>query len=624
LFEEDERNIKYVTDSSSKKENVSMSKKKRVALALILGISGLAFLSLYVIGQVKRSTPPIPVGANRELVEHSKIFKRCVEKVSDNIHVAIGFGIANSIMIEGTDGLIIVDTMTTREEAAEVLKAFRKISRKPIKAIIYTHSHPDHILGAEVFAAEGDPEIYAHLTTHDYVNRLLTEVRPCIGTRSMRMYGNFLAPGQVLNVGIGPHLGMTPESTTGYRLPTRTFSDILEAEVAGVKLQLVFAPGETADQIFVWLPEQRVLIAGDNFYWTFPNLYTIRGTLFRDLKKWYQSLDKMRDLGPAYLVPCHTRPIAGKEKIRKILTDYRDAIQFVHDQAIRGMNMGLTPDELAQYVKLPPHLAEASYLQPFYGKVSWSVRAMFSGNLGWFDGDSANLQPLTRREQAELMARLAGGEEGLLRHARVLLREGEFQAALQLTGHMVRLNPDQKEAKEIRIKALTALAEREQNPNARHYYLSEALEIRDGFVVRSKARPSPEFLKDLPLMGFFESLAVNLDPDAGVHVNQRVGVVFPDQGEAFIIHVRYGVAEIRQRSPKDIEGLDLDLKVIAEAQAWKEMLAKLRNPIKSLASFEYEIGNAIALAKFMRLFAPPKMKLPYEPLKDSIFNLDGF
>ena len=428
---------------------------KTIIISLIVILTaGLAGIWFYSGPALKKSPSLLPVGANKDLAEHSRIFKKGVEKVGDNIYAAIGYGIANSIMIEGNDGVIIVDTMTTMEEAAEVLAEFKKITSKPVKAIIYTHSHPDHIFGAQVFVASGRPEIYAHATTEYYVSRLFSEIGPIIGSRSLRMYGNFLAPGQVFNVGIGPQVGMKPDSKLGFVRPTRTFSETLEAEAAGIKFKLIFAPGETEDQIVVWLPKEKALISADDFYWAFPNLYTIRGTTFRNLKQWYQSLDKMRDLKPEYLVPCHTRPIVGAEKIREILTNYRDAIQYVHDQSIRGINAGLTPDELAEQIKLPPHLAEAPYLQPFYGKVSWSVRSMFAGNLGWFDGDAATLQPLTRKEQARLMARVAGGEKELVRQASGLLEEKSYQAALELTSHLIQLNPENAEAKDIRIKAL--------------------------------------------------------------------------------------------------------------------------------------------------------------------------
>ncbi|MBN1104655.1 MAG: alkyl/aryl-sulfatase, partial [Deltaproteobacteria bacterium] len=289
--------------------------KKSLLAAVVLFAAVAGSLGLYLTNRPIKSRPPIPVGADASLQEHGKLFQRGVEKVTDRVYAAIGYGISNSIMIEGNDGLIIVDTMTTLEEAAEVLGEFRKISDKPVKAIIYTHSHPDHVLGAEAFTVGGRPAVYAHETTASHVKRLLTEIGPVVGMRSMRMYGNFLSPGQVQNVGIGPFVGMNPESRVGFVAPTRTFSDTLEDEVAGVRFKLIHAPGETDDQIVVWLPDLKVLIPADNFYWAFPNLYTLRGTSFRSLKNWYQSLDKMRDLKPEYLVPCHTRPINGAGRI---------------------------------------------------------------------------------------------------------------------------------------------------------------------------------------------------------------------------------------------------------------------------------------------------------------------
>ena len=160
------------------------------------------------------------ITANTALTEHTKIFKKGVEKVTDNVYSAIGFGLANSIMIEGTDGLIIVDTLESQEVAKAVLKEFRKISSKPVKAIIYTHNHVDHVFGAQAFVEGGnEPVIYAHETTEYYVQRILNKMRPIIGARSLRMFGNFLDENALVNAGIGPFLAVTQKSTVGYRYP---------------------------------------------------------------------------------------------------------------------------------------------------------------------------------------------------------------------------------------------------------------------------------------------------------------------------------------------------------------------------------------------------------------------
>ena len=216
---------------------------------------------------------------------------------------------------------------------------------------------------------------------------------------------------------------------------------------------------------------------GDNIYKAFPNLYSIRGTLYRDVLAWAQSLDKMRAIKPSYLVPSHTRAISGQDEVYQTLTAYRDAIQFVHDQTIQGINQGLTPDELVELVKLPPSLAEHPYLQEYYGKVEWSVRGIFSGYLGWFDGDAATLEPASPEERAMAMASLAGGADGLVKAARDALAEHKHAWAAELASHSIRLDPDSTAAKQIKADALRALGRRQLNPNARSYYLTQALEL---------------------------------------------------------------------------------------------------------------------------------------------------
>ncbi|MFO7600229.1 MAG: alkyl sulfatase dimerization domain-containing protein, partial [Candidatus Desulfacyla sp.] len=286
----------------------------------------------------------------------------------------------------------------------------------------------------------------------------------------------------------------------------------------------------------------------------------------------------------------------------------------VHDQAIRGINMGLTPDELAETIHLPPHLSAAPYLQPFYGKVSWSVRAMFSGNLGWFDGDSSNLQPLSRLERAAMMADLAGGPEKLMARAQKYADDGIPQAALELTGYLLRLDATHQAAKGLRVKALIALAENEENPNARNYYLSEAMEITQGESLKQGNTASAESLHRFPLDRFMDSLSVNLDPKASAEVDQKVGLIFPDVGRGFLLHVRFGVAEITERAPKDLRVEDVSILVEADSTAWREMLAGYGNPLKIMAGYDYPRGNMVAFGRFMKLFRPGKMKLAYEPL----------
>jgi alkyl sulfatase BDS1-like metallo-beta-lactamase superfamily hydrolase len=334
--------------------------------------------------QEERAEERFSGSVHPELQAHTAEFRQEVIKVTDGVFVAVGFGLANSILIEGDDGVIIVDTMESRSEAEAVKAAFAEITDKPIRGVILTHNHTDHIYGGSVFTGN-DPsvEVWAHASTEYYIDRIVSMISSAISLRSMRMFGQFLTDAEVENAGIGPKLAFKTEEMALAR-PTHTFEESTDIEIAGVKLTLVHAPGETPDQLFVWLPEKRVLLPGDNFYRAFPNLYTIRGTAYRDVLDWVEALDKMRSHRPTYLVPSHTRPLEGEDYIYEHLTAYRDAIQFVHDQTIRTMNKGMTPDQAVGFVKLPPHLAENEFLRPFYGTVErcCDLGAYGSGHAG--------------------------------------------------------------------------------------------------------------------------------------------------------------------------------------------------------------------------------------------------
>jgi len=556
--------------------------------------------------KVESESVAVDRDVNAALELQSVEFQRKVYTVTDGVYQAVGFGIANSIMVEGDECVFIVDVMGSMETAKEVKAEFDKITQKPIEGLIYTHNHADHVMGGLAFAPDGKIDVYAHDTTNYYINRMANVLRPVLRRRSGRMFGSHLrdlGPDQMENVGLGPFVEtLDPNMTLGLIRPNKTFSDELETEICGVKVHLVHAPGETNDQLFVWLPERGVLLPGDNIYKAFPNLYSIRGTLYRDVLAWAYSIDKMRALRPAYLVPSHTRSISGQEEVYETLTAYRDAIQFVHDQTIRGINQGLTPDELVEVVKLPPHLAEHPFLQEYYGKVEWSVRGIFSGYLGWFDGDAAKLEPASPGERAAAMASLAGGVEGLQRAAGEALADEQYEWAAELATHSIELDRQSTEAKQIKADALRALGRRQVNANARNYYLTQALELEGKVEIRDQTRPENalSFVSSVPIGRFVAAMPANLVYERSADKDMLVGFRFPDVDESYGIHIRRGVAEFQEGFPDNP-----DLTITADSFVWRELVLGLRNPIKAFASGDVKFtGSALDLVAFLRLFKP--------------------
>lgn len=572
---------------------------RKILLSLSAGLLAAAIVAC---GHSHPAGPVVAAPTPQALLAHSEEFKPGVIKVTDGVYVAVGYGIANSILLEGKDGAIVVDTMESVESARTVLAEFRKVSDKPIKAIVYTHSHPDHVGGAAAFIAPGaNVPIYAQEDVARNMDKIASELQPVITRRSLRMYGAQLPPDERINLGIGGFLDLQEGSSVSTLRPTRTFRDQLEDTVAGIHFQLVHAPGETEDQLFMWLPERGVLLCGDNFYRSFPNLYTIRGTGYRDPKLWAASLDRMRGLHPQFLVPSHTRPLSDAAAIDAALTDYRDAIRYVYDQTIRLMNQGLLPDEIAARVQLSPHLAASPYLQQFYGKPSWSAKSIFAGTLGWYSGDPADLQPLEPGDEAQRMVELAGGGAALDDRIEAAARKQDNQWVLRLSGYALRADPADVRAKKARSAALRALGSAETNPPARDWYFVAAREL-DGQIKLPQriVKPAPEMLAAMPLSIFFDGMAVNLHAEDCIDRNIRTGFEFNDSGERYTYIVRRGVSEV-------VPGIadDVDLRVSVSAQDFKEMLAGIRNPALSIAGdFHMVKGSKLEFARFMALFTP--------------------
>lgn len=392
-------------------------------------------------------------------------YGKLVTKVNDRIYHFLGFSHSNAVAIIGDTSVILVDTLDSDEYAEELKTELLKITDKPVRTIIYTHGHPDHRGGAGAFRETAE-EIIAFLPQkpvlkyYDRLNNILAK-------RGTYQHGYGLTDDEAICQGIGIREGKeTGKGRYDFINPTTAYSEkFVERVIDGVKIRLVSAVGESDDQIYIWLEDDRVICTGDNYYGCWPNLYAIRGTQYRDIAAWIDSLDEILSYDSYALLPGHTKPLIGNDLIREQVGTFRDAIEFVLLTTLDCMNRGLTMSEAVEHVKLPMRLADKDYLGEYYGTVEWSVRSIYTGYLGWFDGSPAKLMPVSDRELNKVLLEMIG-EEKLLIKIRECMEKEEYQLALQLL-ELTEKNDLKKEALLMRAKQMTSA-------NARHYLIASA------------------------------------------------------------------------------------------------------------------------------------------------------
>ncbi|MDB9813701.1 MBL fold metallo-hydrolase [Gammaproteobacteria bacterium] len=535
----------------------------------------------------------------QNLYEHSKEFTQNVYSYKNGIHAAVGFGIANSFMVEGDNSNIIIDATDSVYQAEKVYAKFQAINSNPISAIIYTHNHGDHTFGARYFVEQqlDAPLIIAHDSTAKAVEKVFGLLNPIISLRTSKMFGTQLLESEVVNVGIGPFLS-TGKSAPGYMKPTLTFEDELKINLSGIAFELYHAPGETDDQLFVWLPEFQALFPGDNLYKTFPNLYTIRGTSHRNVQSWVRSLDHMISFQPQYLYPSHTLPLSGSD-VSEVLTLYRDGIQFVHDQTIRLMNLGYYPEEIIERITLPNNISSSPFFDEFYGTLRWSVRSIFNGYLGWFSGNISELDPTPMIKKAELLSEMIGGSDNLFYQLEKAINNEEMQWALELSDLLLALDYKTKEVTTLRAKAAYFIGRMSSNPNKRNYFLSEAQILMEGGGESLNIKPKPSMLGEIPIDMFFEVLSVRLNP-ANFEESELINACFIfSSGVIKTITVRNQIAHVTDKISSNC-----DFKISTSEETLKQVLAGLRNPVTAITNQDIEVEKKVEFIKFLAKFRP--------------------
>jgi alkyl sulfatase BDS1-like metallo-beta-lactamase superfamily hydrolase len=539
-----------------------------------------------------------------------------IYQVAEDFYVAVGYAISNMTMVVGTDGIIIIDCLETEEAARQALGDLRKVSDKPIKALIYSHSHPDHISGVHGILdpseiESGQVAVYAHerLAAVKLGNPSLGLMPPL---RLAYTFGLDLdrGPEGWVEAGLGPE---TVSGTIGFLPPTTVFRGSLDIQVAGINVQLREAPSESDDEIVIWFPDQGVLHVADVIQGeSLPNLYPLRGAV-RDVWQWIRAVNLLREYDAQALIFGHGRPLAGQDEVRDMLVAYRDAMQYIHDQTVRLMARGLTPDELVEMVAdLPPRLRAHPWLGEFYGTVKQTVRQIYHNYFGWFEGDPAFLDPLPRRERSTRYVAAMGGRDAVIATATQAHTDGDFRWVAEILTHVLRQDPDDQPARRLKADALRQLGYQMSNPIWRNNYLMSAKEI-DGTLDRTRllsmvrALGNPDIAATMPIPLLLRALATRLDPARSDGIQMQACFRCSDTGTHYGLAIRSEVAEALAGAPSDAT-IDMHTTEPTLRGLLTGRLSWPRAAAEGAATLNR--GSAEDAAHFWSLFDPPVGELP--------------
>jgi alkyl sulfatase BDS1-like metallo-beta-lactamase superfamily hydrolase len=561
----------------------------------------------YMGAPTELATAPNGAIGNKRIIDNAEkvaYLEPTIENPAPGIYVFGGFGLAPTAVIEARDALIAFDTGDVKHDGELILEAIRSFTDKPVKAIIYGHSHT--VAGAGVLA-EGNEDIMVigHPDLNDVVMENLgaggapayyPEVSPYLTARAVIQFNGYM-PSE------GPDAYLLPTNLTEVDvafLPVNTpVQDGQKMNVLGIDMQF-FTKYGSDDKVHttVWLPERKILFT--TMLWNSPpQLYSLRGDRFRDPSEWIEGLRFNLNLEPEVLVSAATRPIFGKEKIRDALELYMDGAQFVLDQSLRGILGGMGPDELRHFVKFPEYLDKPLVNLQTYGEISSYAPAIFYHTVGWYDNDAANLKPIAPADEARRWVDLLGVTDAMLKAAQDALDKKEYAWAAKLANQVYLLDNQHPKARTLKAEALRQMAYVATGANDRAHLMSQALAL-EGKVQIARLIPPPIPMIIANPSTYVDYFRVRIDPEKSGKTRSFVRFDFAD-GTSAGLDVRRAVAEFIAQPEKYDKETDITLTMSGET--WAKIYLSQATPEALVESGAVKVdGDAAEAVRVLNLF----------------------
>ncbi|MCZ4292521.1 alkyl/aryl-sulfatase [Vibrio sinaloensis] len=528
-------------------------------------------------------------------------------KVKDGVYQVRGFDLSVMSFIRGDKGWVVIDPLISPETAAAGLKLLRdKVEDLPVTGVIFTHSHVDHfggILGVtsqeEIDAGKVDILAPEGFFSHSIAENLMAG--NTMSRRASYMYGNLLEASSKGQVDGG--LGKTTSSgAPGIVKPTHIATITgQQMKVDGVELEVVMAQeSEAPSEFMFYFPQYKTMMAAEVMTHTIHNISTLRGAKTRDASSWAEYIDQALDTygdKADTMIASHHWPTFGQEKIQNQLEKTRDMYKFVHDQTLRLANKGYTPNEISASITLPDSLGKEWYNRGYYGTVSHNARATYDFYFGaWWDGNPANLNPLTPTEQGTKYVEAMGGEDKVIDLAQTAIKNGEYRWAVTLLNNVTFANPENMDARYLEADAMEQLGYQAESGPWRNYYLGGAKELRQG--IKPVATPNTAAIaKNMPFEQFMKYLGVTVKPAAATGLDIKVNIDVKGDGK-YSMDLSNSVL----KSYSDKQFSQPDLTISMTRQAFENMMTKQATLKQEIKAGNFSVSDQEEFNKLMGVF----------------------
>ena len=473
-------------------------------------------------------------------------------QVTDGVYQIRNLDLSNMTIMEGKEGITVIDPLVSAETAKVGMDLYYKNrGKKPVVAVIYTHSHVDHYGGVrgvidEADVKSGKVKVYAPA---GFMKEAVSEnimAGNAMSRRASYMYGNLLKPDAKGQVGAG--LGTTTSAGTVTLIePTNYITHTGPKEVIdGLTYDFMMAPGSEAPSEMLWYVEEKGMIeAAEDVTHTLHNTYSLRGAKIRDPLAWSKYINDVigRWGGKANIIIAqHHWPTWGNENVVKLMKSQRDMYRYINDQTLRMANQGLTRDEIAANFKLPSGLEKSWASRGYYGSVSHDVKATYVFYLGWFNGNPATLNELPPVDAAKKYVDYMGGADAIMQKAKTDYAQGNYRWVAQVTNNIVFADPSNKEARNLEADALEQMGYQAESGPWRNFYLTGAQELRNGVVKGATPNTaSPDTVKAMSPEMFFDYLAVHINGEKAANAQAVFNVDLGADGGKYKLELENGV-----------------------------------------------------------------------------------